>query len=98
MQLLPSEIQQITEYIYEEQCIIVEDDVNKNHPALQLSNLKVRKVVNRLTGKGFLKKVFVWRHGWYALTAEGNEHLRNLLGISGNAVAQVVDEVIKTGE
>lgn len=91
MQLLPSEIHTITRYIYNEKCLILEDDVRKTHPELDLINLKVRKVVNRLTGKGFLKKIFVWRHGWYSLTEEGNEYLRESLGISGSAGAQIVE-------
>lgn len=76
MKLHPSEVHKILTYILTEGCILLEDDVNGTHPELEMPNLKVRKIVNSCVGKGDLKKVFVWRHGYYTLTNEGIENLK----------------------
>lgn len=82
----------ILRYIQQEGCILIKEDKHEMHPDLAIKNLKVLSIATSLTAKGYLKRVFVWRHGYYTLTLEGAQRLRQDLCIDGDVIREEGEE------
>lgn len=75
-------INKIKRHMVEKGCIVVEDTPSGNHPVLKIPNLEVINVLRSLCSKKLVRKVFVWRHGYYFIESEGETKLREELCIS----------------
>ncbi|EJW03344.1 hypothetical protein EDEG_02301 [Edhazardia aedis USNM 41457] len=80
------ESQKVLRYIFNEGCILCEDNIETIHEPTGVKNLAVMSITRSLTDKGHLKRVFVWRHGYYYLTESGLVALREKLAIPSNIV------------
>ncbi|KAM0688390.1 hypothetical protein COBT_000345 [Conglomerata obtusa] len=82
---------QIAKYILQEGCLLLKEDIMALHPELEIQNLKVRSMATSFTDKGWLKRVFVWRHGYYTLTAEGHQKLSELLCVESAIINEIIE-------
>ncbi|KAF7701480.1 40S ribosomal protein S10-B [Cucumispora dikerogammari] len=78
MRIKTDEIVKIKEYLFETGVILTHDDALSNtmHPELNLPDKKIMAYLKTLVSKGYLEKIFVWQHGYYSLTDEGVDFLR----------------------
>lgn len=83
----------ILRYIQQEGCLLIKEDKIGTHPELGIKNLKVMSVATSLTSRGYLKRIFVWRHAYYTVTFEGAQKLRQDLCIEGDLLQE--DEIYK---
>ncbi|KAF7684257.1 40S ribosomal protein S10-A [Astathelohania contejeani] len=77
MMFIPTEnILKIKKQLYKQKVVLVEDRVQGKHPEIDVDNMEVMQLMRSYISRGFVKKVFVWRHGYYSLLPEGEEFLK----------------------
>ncbi|KAK1348103.1 ribosomal protein S10 [Hamiltosporidium tvaerminnensis] len=66
----------IKNHLLKKGCLVVEDNIRAIHPELNIPNFHVMQMMRSFVSKGYVSKVFVWRHGYYFLKVEGAAELK----------------------
>jgi small subunit ribosomal protein S10e len=82
----------VYKYLFQEGVLFAEKNYNlPKHPALDVPNLQVIKLMQSFKSKEYVRELFAWRHYYYFLTDEGIEYLREYL----NLPAEIVPNTLK---
>lgn len=84
MRITSDQIVQIKEYLFENGIILTNDTPQAIHNELNIADKKIMSYLKTLISKGYVQKTFVWQHGYYFLTDEGVEWLRDDLCMEEN--------------
>ena len=72
----------VYKYLFQEGVLFAEKNYNlPKHPALDVPNLQVIKLMQSFKSKEYVRELFAWRHYYYFLTNEGIEYLREYLNL-----------------
>ena len=90
---------EIYKYLFREGVLYAEKDYNlPKHPAIEVPNLQVIKLMQSLKSKEFVKEQFAWRHFYWFLTNEGIEHLREYLNLPSEIVPNTLKKSTRNME
>ena len=77
----------VYKYLFQEGVLFAEKNYNlPKHPALDVPNLQVIKLMQSFKSKEYVRELFAWRHYYYFLTNEGIEYLREYLHLPAEIV------------
>ncbi|XP_026458526.1 40S ribosomal protein S10-1-like [Papaver somniferum] len=72
----------ISKYMFQEGVLYAKKDFNlAKHPAIDVPNLQVIKLIQSFKSKEYVRETFAWMHYYWFLTNEGIEFLRNHLNL-----------------
>lgn len=84
---------QIHEYLMKEGVMVVKDvQTMNNHPNVAVPNLHVLSTLKSLHSKGYVQRIFSWRHAYYRLTNDGITYLRDCLHLPSEIVPATVKQ------
>lgn len=90
---------EIYKYLFREGVCYAEKDFNlPKHPAIDVPNLQVIKLMQSLKSKEFVKEQFAWRHYYWFITNEGIEHLREYLNLPSEIVPNTLKKSTRNME
>ena len=90
---------EIYKYLFREGVCHAEKDFNlPKHPAIDVPNLQVIKLMQSLKSKEFVKEQFAWRHYYWFITNEGIEHLREYLNLPSEIVPNTLKKSTRNME
>lgn len=90
---------EIYKYLFREGVLYAEKDFNlPKHPAIDVPNLQVIKLMQSLKSKEFVTEQFAWRHYYWFLTNEGIEHLREYLNLPSEIVPNTLKKSTRNME
>ncbi|KAI3966560.1 hypothetical protein MKW92_003189 [Papaver armeniacum] len=73
---------EISKYLFQEGVLSAKKDFNlAKHPAIDVPNLQVIKLMQSFKSKEYVRETFAWMHYYWFLTNEGIEFLRNYLNL-----------------
>merc|ERR1711862_168325 len=76
------EKQVIYSYLLNEGACSVREDFCGKHEGTKVDNIKVMVTVTSLTSRGYLNRLFCWRHNYYTVTEAGVTWLKSQLNLS----------------
>eukprot|EP01059_Diplonema_ambulator_P004219 TRINITY_DN1391_c2_g1_i2.p1 TRINITY_DN1391_c2_g1~~TRINITY_DN1391_c2_g1_i2.p1 ORF type:complete len:174 (+),score=57.04 TRINITY_DN1391_c2_g1_i2:99-620(+) len=88
--------EEIMSYLFREGVIVAENRNQKKHPALPVTNLEVIQLMRGFTTRKLVKQQYAWRHYYWYLTAEGINHLREVLHLPADIVPATLKKTARS--
>ncbi|KAI5180477.1 small subunit ribosomal protein S10e [Nematocida sp. AWRm80] len=99
MHIPTSEIKEVYNFVFSNGVVVTKDSKPlEKHDLMNVSNLKVKKVLKKLTSMGYLTREFIWNHAYHTITDKGIKGLREKLFLEETAVPSTHESMMSKVE